>query len=178
MADDAAGKAEETAQQVADKAKPMADDVSDQIEGGADKVADQAQSTAEDASNKLQVPKLGTYPAVMHLCPSATAFCLCAAPCRALHVGCAGVSCIARPGLWSLCRCSGETLAILDTRVNVHVQDKAKDVKEQAGPTARKAADKAKAGGKQAADKAKDTAGQARDSAHDTLKGGARPAAS
>jgi hypothetical protein len=55
MADDAAGKAEETAQQVADKAKPMADDVSDQIEGGADKVADQAQSTAEDASKMLQV---------------------------------------------------------------------------------------------------------------------------
>ena len=51
------------------------------------------------------------------------------------------------------------------------VQDTAKDVKKNAGPTADDLADKAKQGGKQAADKAKSTAGQARKSAHTTLKG-------
>lgn len=53
----------------------------------------------------------------------------------------------------------------------LHVQDTAKDVKKNAGPTADNLADQAKKGGKQAADKAKGTAGQAKKSAHSTLKG-------
>ena len=51
------------------------------------------------------------------------------------------------------------------------VQDTAKDVKKNAGPTADNMADKAKQGGKQAAEQAKDGAGQARKSAHSALKG-------
>ena len=51
------------------------------------------------------------------------------------------------------------------------VQDTAKDVKKNAGPTADNLADQAKQGGKKAADQAKGTAGQAKKSAHKTLKG-------